>query len=170
MRYFSTAIRARTVNPSALNLRVGRILECRRHDNAEKLYVSQVDVGDETIQVCSGLVPYLSLEEMKLSRVVVVANLKPSKMRGEVSQAMLLAAEREDTVRLVKPVDQIPVGKQLVFGAYDGEYPARLKSKVWEEIQKGLKTNEKGEVVYIDDKGEHPLTPPCTSLPNAIVR
>ena len=79
-----------------LDLRVGLIRKAEKHPDADSLYVSQIDVGEEKVRtVCSGLVKYIPLEEMQMRYVVCVCNLKEAKMRGVMSQAMVLAASEK---------------------------------------------------------------------------
>ncbi|MGM5488765.1 MAG: methionine--tRNA ligase [Nanobdellota archaeon] len=85
-----------------LQLRAGTVLRVRDHPEADKLYLIDVDLGEEQRQVVAGLRPYYTKEELTGQTVVVVANLKPAKLRGETSQGMLLAAESEGVVKLVE--------------------------------------------------------------------
>uniref|UniRef100_A0A1X7SH68 tRNA-binding domain-containing protein n=1 Tax=Amphimedon queenslandica TaxID=400682 RepID=A0A1X7SH68_AMPQE len=63
------------------------------HPDADTLYVEKIDVGDkEPRTVVSGLVKYFKEEELLGKKVVMLCNIKPSKMRGIESQAMLLVA------------------------------------------------------------------------------
>lgn len=176
--------------PSLLNLKVGQILHCERHENAEKLYVLKVQVQqqvesetNEPLQICSGLVQFIPREDLLNKRVIVLANLKASKMRGVKSEAMLLAAEKtspeETKVELVNPPTLSIVGDSLYFGPFqDKKYPSKIKSKVWEEIQKHLKTNSKGEAMYFTDEGDECLlqserdesTAYADTLTDAIIR
>ncbi|XYA01837.1 hypothetical protein QA089_004401 [Meyerozyma guilliermondii] len=128
------------------------------------------------LQVCSGLVDYIPIERMSEARVVVVTNLKPSKMRGVKSEAMLLAAEKEvnniSNVSLITPHENTPIGSALHFKGFDSiEKAPRLKSQLWQELQSKLRTSENGTVVFDND---HPLVDehgnPATSVPNAGVR
>jgi methionyl-tRNA synthetase len=76
-----------------IDLRVGIIRKAEKHPDADSLYVSHIDVGEEKERiVCSGLVKYIPLDEMQNRAVVCVCNLKEVKMRGIMSQAMVLAA------------------------------------------------------------------------------
>ncbi len=76
-----------------LDLRVGKIVEIKNHPNADKLYVTSVDMGGGQVrQVIAGLRPYIAPEGLIGKNVVLVANLAPRKMRGLESQGMLLAA------------------------------------------------------------------------------
>src|SRR5437868_10342920 len=75
-----------------LELRVATVLDCKPHANADKLLVLQIDLGDEKRQICAGLRQHYAPEQLIGKQIVVVANLTPRQMRGEVSQGMLLAA------------------------------------------------------------------------------
>lgn len=76
-----------------LELRVATVLECKPHANADKLLVLQIDLGTEKRQICAGLRQHLADPQSLVGKqIVVVANLAPRQMRGEISQGMLLAA------------------------------------------------------------------------------
>ena len=131
---------------------------CKRHDDSDKLYVSQVEVGnDTTIQVCSGLVPYIPIDQMQNRKVVVVTNMRTRKLRGEKSMGMILAAEKEINEQLnVEPV--IPpttsiIGERLHFGIADNFEPPKLKDKVW-DIQPRLKTTADKKWFFDEEDNE----------------
>jgi methionyl-tRNA synthetase len=97
-------------NLFALDLRVGQIIDIKPHPNAEKLYIETIDLGEKygTRQIISGLKDFYTLDELKNKKVIVVANLKPAKLRGEMSQGMLLAGETKDAngttlVKILEP-------------------------------------------------------------------
>lgn len=77
-----------------LDLRVGKVLNCERHPNADKLYVLNVDIGeDEPRQIVSGLASSYTPGQMIGKNVIVIANLKPAVLRGVESKGMLLAGK-----------------------------------------------------------------------------
>jgi methionyl-tRNA synthetase len=81
---------------AVLDLRAAKILSVENHPEAEALYVLKVDAGDaEPRTVCAGLRRHFSPEELTGRIVVLVANLKPAKLRGIESHGMLLAADAE---------------------------------------------------------------------------
>ncbi|HUV09204.1 MAG TPA: methionine--tRNA ligase, partial [Spirochaetia bacterium] len=86
---------------SRVDLRVARIEKVERHPKADKLYIETISLGDEKRQIVSGLVPYYSEEELEGRYSLLVYNLKPAKLRGVMSQGMLLAAEVGDTVEVI---------------------------------------------------------------------
>tara|TARA_Y100000310_G_scaffold338763_1_gene429369 strand:+ start:99 stop:686 length:588 start_codon:yes stop_codon:yes gene_type:complete len=86
-----------------VEIRTGTITEVRDHPDADKLYVVSIDDGtEEGRTVCAGLKPYYSIDEMNGKSVVFVANLEPRKLRGVMSEGMLLAADDSNgNVRLI---------------------------------------------------------------------
>ena len=79
-------------------LRVARVLEARTHPNADRLLVLAIDAGEPAPrQVVAGIAGKYALEELAGRHVVVVANLQPAKLRGEISQGMVLVAPVEGT-------------------------------------------------------------------------
>jgi len=84
-----------------LELRVATVVDCKPHENADKLLVLQIDLGGERRQICAGLRSHYQPEHLIGKQIVVVANLAPRQMRGEVSQAMLLAATDPATNRVI---------------------------------------------------------------------
>ena len=76
-----------------LDLRVGTILSAQKHPKADKLLVFQVKMGTETRQIVSGVAEHFKPEECVGQKVVVVANLKPRKLRGLESKGMILFAD-----------------------------------------------------------------------------
>ncbi|KAL7752570.1 G4 quadruplex nucleic acid binding protein [Sorochytrium milnesiophthora] len=132
------------VDPSRLDVRVGFITACKRHDDAETLYVEQIDVGEEAPRtVVSGLVNHIPLEEMQKRYVVVLCNLKPVSMRGVKSHAMVLATTGADgKVELLVPPKGSKAGEKVSFETFSGTPDEVLnpKKKTWEGIQPHLKT------------------------------
>ena len=99
-----------------LELRVGKIVQVKRHDNADKLYIVQVDVGERTLQTVTSLVPYYREDALMGKTVVVLCNLQKTKMRGETSECMLLCAETDDGSEsvLLTPERMMPAGVRVV--------------------------------------------------------
>lgn len=87
-----------------IELKVGEILECKKHPKADKLLVSLVKIGEETRQIVSGVAAYYQPEDMKGKKVIVVANLKPIKLRGEESRGMILFADNGERLEFVTTV------------------------------------------------------------------
>lgn len=93
-----------------VELRVGQVTACEKHPNADKLLVLQLDMGYEQRQVVSGIAKYYQPEEMVGKKVIVVANLKPVKLRGVMSQGMILAASHGEELTLATVDPSMPNG------------------------------------------------------------
>ncbi|MDH3284477.1 MAG: methionine--tRNA ligase [Acidobacteriota bacterium] len=87
------------------DLRTARIVEAEPHPNADRLLRIVVDLGGETRQIIAGIAGTYSPEELVGRTIVIVANLKPTKLRGLESQGMLLAATGADDVPRLLTVD-----------------------------------------------------------------
>lgn len=87
---------------SKVELKIGEIIECKRHENAEKLLVSQIRIGNEVRQIVSGIAKYYDPSQLVGKKVVVVTNLKPVKIRGVESFGMVLCASEGDELELVE--------------------------------------------------------------------
>ncbi len=100
---------------SRFDLRVAKIISVEKHPSADKLFIEKIDVGDlGERQIVSGLVGHYSPDELLGKNIVIVANLKPAKLRGKLSQGMLLASEDENrNVGLVLAPDAVPGTKVL---------------------------------------------------------
>ncbi|KAE8447668.1 hypothetical protein EG329_010474 [Mollisiaceae sp. DMI_Dod_QoI] len=164
---------AAPLSPCLIDLRVGHILKAIKHPEADSLYVSTIAMGDKAgtedtseyegqvvRTVCSGLNGLIPLEEMQGRKVVVVCNLKPVKMRGIKSCAMVLAASprlkegEEDhhagPVELVTPPAEAKAGERVFFEGWKGEPEGVLnpKKKIWETIQPGFTTTADLEAAF----------------------
>ena len=98
-----------------VQLKVGVILDCKKVEKADKLLCSTVDLGEEKPRtIVSGIAKYYAPEDMPGRRVVVVSNLKPVKLRGILSQGMLLcASDQEGRLTLLKPDGDMPAGSDI---------------------------------------------------------
>lgn len=84
-----------------IELRVAKVLECEQHPKADKLLVFKLKVGSEERQIVSGIAKFYKPEDLIGKKLVVVLNLKPVKLRGVVSEGMILSAATEDDTSLV---------------------------------------------------------------------
>lgn len=98
-----------------VQLKVGVILDCKKVEKADKLLCSTVDLGEEKPRtIVSGIAKHYAPEDMPGRRVVVVSNLKPVKLRGILSQGMLLcASDQEGRLTLLKPDGDMPAGSDI---------------------------------------------------------
>lgn len=99
-----------------VELRVGEVKAAERVPNADKLLRFEVDLGEETPrQILAGLAEWYEPEKLIGRKVVVVANLKPRKMRGLESQGMICAASltEDDTPAIATFIEDVKVGARL---------------------------------------------------------
>lgn len=82
-----------------MDFKLGQVLQCEKIEKSNKLLKSQVKIGDKTIQIVSGIANHYTPEQMVGKKVVVLTNLKPAKLCGELSEGMILAAS-DDTGNL----------------------------------------------------------------------
>lgn len=93
-----------------IEMKVGQVLSCEKHPKADKLLVSQIDIGEEKPrQIVSGIAGSYKPEQMIGKKVVVITNLAPAKLRGVESQGMILAGMGEDQIEVLS-VEALPVG------------------------------------------------------------
>lgn len=142
-----------------IDLRCGRIVECQRLPDSDSLYLLKVDIGEPNPrQVVSSLVKHYRQEELQGRKVVVYCNIKPSKMRGFESQAMVLAATTGkgtdgECCELLAPPAEAPEGSRpscggLEVGSLRDTASTKSISKVWSQVQPLLFTNGKGEATF----------------------
>ena len=132
---------------SKLDIVVGRVLDVKKHPDADSLYIESIDIGEpEPRQVVSGLVKFMQPEEIMGKTLVVLKNLKPVSMRGLKSFAMVLCASNSDHTKvefLIPPENSLP-GEKIYFEGHQGipELQLNPKKKVWEEVQVDFKTTD----------------------------
>lgn len=142
---------ARPVDVSRLDLRVGCIVSAKKHPDADSLYVEEVDVGEASPRtVVSGLVKHIPLEQMQNRMAVLLCNLKPAKMRGVLSQAMVMCASSPEKVEILDPPSGAVPGDRVTFQGFPGEPDKELnpKKKTWEQIQPDLLTSDNCVATY----------------------
>ncbi|KAH9489034.1 Aminoacyl tRNA synthase complex-interacting multifunctional protein 1 [Bulinus truncatus] len=150
------------VDVSKLDLRIGKIVSVEKHPDADSLYVEKVDLGEGHLRtVVSGLVKHVPINAMKDRIAVFMCNLKPAKMRGVLSEGMIMcAAGAEKTEILVPPTDSV-IGDRITCDEYPGTPDAQLnpKKKIWETLKPDIRTNAdrvatyKGAPLLIKGKG-----------------
>ena len=146
---------------SKLNLKVAKIEKVEKHPDADKLYILQLDLGNEKRQIVSGLVPYYKKEELKNKNIIVVTNLKPSKLRGIDSAGMLLAADDKGKVVVLeasksRPGDQVyidklkPSNKIITYEEFIKIELIVKNKKVWNK-NNNLKTDKEELNINVSD-------------------
>ena len=96
-----------------VELKVGTIVSCEKHPKADRLLVEQIDLGDETRQIVSGIAKYYQPEDLVGKQVVVVTNLKPVKLRGVESSGMILCAADKKHLSIVSVDQPMPNGTRI---------------------------------------------------------
>ncbi|MBE7027043.1 MAG: methionine--tRNA ligase [Ruminococcaceae bacterium] len=96
-----------------LDLRVAKVLSVEKIEGADKLYKLMVELGDEKRQIVSGLAKHYTPDELVGKNVIVIANLKPVKLRGVDSYGMILAASDADTLSICTLDKDIASGSQV---------------------------------------------------------
>ncbi len=96
-----------------LQMVVGEVLECSKHENAKKLLVFKVNVGTEIKQIVSGIADFYEPQELIGKKVIVVNNLKPVKLRGEISKGMILSTEQDGVLKVVEIDQTINPGTEI---------------------------------------------------------
>lgn len=154
---------------SKLDIRVGLITKAWEHEEADKLYCEEIDLGEEggPRKIASGLKAHYTLDEMNsgTQKVLVLANLKSRKLVGFPSHGMVLCAcENEGKVEFVVPPEDAVVGDKIICEGYDGE-PATenqiVKKKMLNFIFPDLVINAEGIATYkgvplVTSTGRHP--------------
>ncbi|KAH9936283.1 nucleic acid-binding protein [Fomitopsis serialis] len=147
--------------PSMVDLRVGHIVDIKKHPDADGLYVEQIDFGepDGPRTVVSGLVHYIPIEQMQDKYLVGVCNLKPANMRGVKSFAMVLCATskegKEGGIELIQPPANSKPGDRIYFEGPEFENATPLsqlnpKKKIFETVQPGFITLESKEAAWVN--------------------
>ena len=96
-----------------VELRVAQVISAEPVPKADKLLKLQLDLGYEQRQVVSGIAKYYKPEELKGKKVICVTNLKPVKLRGEMSYGMILAASEGDQLTLATVPESMPNGAKV---------------------------------------------------------
>ena len=96
-----------------LDLRVAKVLEAEKVEGADKLLKLKLEVGSETRQVVSGIAKHYAPQDLIGKTIILVANLKPVKLRGIESQGMILAATDENGLVLATTDKPIKSGSKI---------------------------------------------------------
>ncbi len=95
-----------------VELVVGEILESNPHPDADNLLVSLINTGDKVRQIVSGISKHYTTEELVGKKVIVVKNLKPAKLRGVMSEGMILAGKNKKNIEVLE-VTKLKVGDKV---------------------------------------------------------
>lgn len=152
-----------TFDIGALDIRVGKILKVWPHEEAEKLFCEEIDLGNgEVRKIASGLRPFYKTEELQDQVVMVLCNLKQRNLVGFPSHGMVMCASNADhtSVEIMSPPAGAKIGERVLFGDYtkDNKEPEPenkvAKKKIFESVAPDLKTNAEGVLVWKEATGE----------------
>lgn len=145
-----------------LDLRIGKIVKVDKAPDADTLYLTKVDCGEESERsIVAGLAKFLPVDALQDKLVVVICNLKPAKLRGYLSEGMILCATNGTATEPIDPPKDARVGDIVDCENYERapvETP-RDKKRLFDPIADDLSTNEesvvcyKGSYLYIAGKG-----------------
>lgn len=158
-----------TIPKFPLQLRVGKIIEVNNHPQADSLYLLKVDFtsssgeknnsGTEIKQVVAGLKKYLSTEDLLNRKAVFCMNIKPAKIRGETSEAMVLAPDDGIHVTLID-AEKTPVGEVVHFQGLEsasGQITFEEFTQLVMQVQ-NVDAHGKGKIMFegkkLSSKGE----------------
>ena len=150
------------IDVSRLDMRVGKIVEVSKHPDADALYLEKIDCGEPNPRtVVSGLVRFVPIEEMQNRMVIVLCNLKPAKMRGVTSEAMVMCASTPEKVEILSPPAGAVPGDLVQCEGYTRNPDPIMnpKKKIFETVAPDLMVNGdfvgtyKGAALVVDGKG-----------------
>jgi methionyl-tRNA synthetase len=96
-----------------LDIRIALVEEVEKVPDADKLYKLSIDLGTEKRTLVAGLAEYYKIDTLKGKKIVVLTNLEPRKLKGILSQGMLLAAVEGDNVSILVPDKDLPPGARI---------------------------------------------------------
>jgi aminoacyl tRNA synthase complex-interacting multifunctional protein 1 len=150
------------IDVGRLDMRVGKIVEVQRHPDADALYLEKIDVGEAAPRtIISGLVKHVPIDQMQDRLVIVLCNLKPAKMRGILSEGMVMCASTPEKVEILAPPAGSAPGDLVSCEGYPRVPDAVMnpKKKIFETVAPDLLTNDnlmatyKGALISVDGKG-----------------
>lgn len=142
------------MNATALDIRVGKILDVWEHEASDKLWCEKIDIGEsEPRQILSGLRAFYKKEDMQGRVVLLLCNLKKRNLVGVPSHGMVLCASNKEhtAVEFVVPPEGAKIGERLTFEGLVGEPEPEnkvQKKKILEKLLPDLKTDDNGVVVW----------------------
>jgi methionyl-tRNA synthetase len=96
-----------------VTLRTAKIVSCEKIEKSQKLLKLQLDAGGKQKQIVSGIAEHYTPEELIGKTIIIVDNLKPSKLMGVKSEGMLLAAKQDGVLRLITTDGEMGAGAEV---------------------------------------------------------
>lgn len=144
-----------------LDMRVGRIVEVQKAPDADTLFLTKIDIGGDIRSIVAGLAKFIPEDNLLNQNVVVLCNIKPSKLRGHLSEGMIMCAKFGDVMEPLTPPSNAEPG-DLVYCENFERVPVespRDKKKLFDPLATDLSTNSdliacyKTSYLYIPEKG-----------------
>lgn len=144
-----------------LDMRIGTIIEVNKAPEADTLYLTKIDIGGEFLSVVAGITKFYTIDELIGKNVVILCNLKPSKLRGHLSEGMIMCAKCGETMEILEPPNNAKPGDLVHCESYD-RVPVeggRDKKRLYDPLAPDMTTNDalvacyKGSYLYLPDKG-----------------
>lgn len=98
---------------SKVDLKAGVVIACEKHPNAAKLLVLKINTGDRERQIVSGIAEIVKPEELIGKTVIVVVNLQPVKLRGILSEGMILCGEKDGKPVMIYTPSDLSAGSTV---------------------------------------------------------
>ncbi|CAD8103038.1 unnamed protein product [Paramecium sonneborni] len=139
----------------SVDIRVGELKKVWKHEESDKLYCEEIDIGGEIRQIASGLQQFVPIEEMT-GQVLVLVNLKARKLAGFMSNGMVLCASdaAHTKVELMRPAPGSKLGERVKIQGHENifkdekEDVLNPKKGQWEKVAPLLKTNQDLQAVF----------------------
>ncbi|XP_037052004.1 aminoacyl tRNA synthase complex-interacting multifunctional protein 1-like [Bradysia coprophila] len=144
-----------------LDLRIGKIVDIKPAPDSDTLYLTKVNIGEEVLAIVAGLAKLIPSDKLLNQQVVVLCNLKPSKLRGHLSEGMIMCAKANDQTEILQPPSNAVPGDLVLCDDYERvpvETP-RDKKRLYDSLAPDLLTNDqlvacyKGSRLFVMDKG-----------------
>ncbi len=129
-----------------IDFRVGRCVKVALHPERDGLFILDIDLGEaKHRKIVSGLAQHLKDTDLLNKFVVIIANLKPSKFAGVLSEGMLLTAYNQEKTKfeILEASSEVKLGEQIVIEGYENS-PADIlnpKQKLFEKVQVYMRTD-----------------------------
>ncbi len=140
-----------------IDLEVAQIMEVEKHPEADKLYIEKLKTSEGEKTIVSGLAEYYTPEELIGKKIILVKNLKPAKLRGIVSEGMLLAGEdKEGNIEVIDCKD-FEIGDKIIIKGIKQEYKKQIEFSDFKKIKFKIENN----LIFVNGKqliiGEKPV-------------
>ena len=140
-----------------IDLEVAQIIDIKKHPEADKLYIEKLKTIEGEKTIVSGLVDYYTEDELKGKKIIWFKNLKPAKLRGILSEGMLLAGEDKEGNIEVIDCENFEIGDKILIKNIKQNYKKEIDFKEFQKIKFKIKNNE----LFVNEKqlfiGEKPI-------------